>query len=61
MKPEYLIFLSAESIPFGLVIETPRPLTLAPRRIPARIAAGLLVFGGLACLVWVALGYVAAV
>ena len=73
MKPQDAIFLAGESIPFGLVISAPRALTLTFRRIAAsvrklvarddlatRIAAVALMFGGLACLVWVALGYAAA-
>ena len=73
MKHHDAIFLAGESIPFGSVICAPRELTLAFRGIVARarelaarddlamrIAAVALMFGGLACLVWVALGYAAA-
>ena len=73
MKSQDTIFLAGESIPFGLVISAPRAMTLTFRRIAAsvrklvarddlgtRIAAAGLMFGGLAYLVWVALGYAAA-
>jgi hypothetical protein len=58
MKPEHLIFLAPESIPFGSAIDTPRPLVRAPRRIAARLR-DTVILGGLACLVWVAVAYVA--
>jgi hypothetical protein len=70
MKSQDTIFLAGESIPFGLVISAPRAMTLTFRRVAARvrklvarddlgtrIAAVGLMFGGLACLVWVAVGY----
>jgi len=72
MKHHDAIFLAGESIPFGSAISAPRELTLAFRWIAARardlaarddlgtrIAAVALMFGGLAGLVWVALGYAA--
>lgn len=66
MKPEHLIYLAAESIPFG-PIEAARPLARGPRvrdlipdSLGARIAAAALMFGALAGLVWVALAYAAA-
>ncbi|HLB16004.1 MAG TPA: hypothetical protein VJM14_13820 [Burkholderiales bacterium] len=73
MKTQDAIFLAGESIPFGLAISAPRAMTLTFRRIAGRarklvardelatrIAAVGLMFGGLACLVWVVLGYAAA-
>jgi hypothetical protein len=60
MKPQDAIFLAGESIPFGVAISAPRTLTLASCRVATRTAAVALVFGGLACLVWVAVGYAAA-
>jgi len=73
MKPQDAIFLAGESIPFGLAISAPRAMTLTFRRIAARVrklvardelatrmAAAGLMFGGLACLVSVVLGYAAA-
>jgi hypothetical protein len=73
MKPQDTIFLAGESIPFGLAISAPRTLTLTFRRVAARvrklvarddlgtrIAAIGVIFGGLACLVWVVIGYAAA-
>lgn len=72
MKHYDAIFLAGESIPFGSAISAPRDLTLAFCRIAARardlvarddlamrIAAAALMFGGLAGLVWVVLGYAA--
>ncbi len=73
MKPQDAVFLAGESIPFGVAISAPRALTLTFRRIAARVrklvardelatrmAAAGLMFGGLACLVWVASGHAAA-
>lgn len=73
MKHYDAIFLAGESIPFGVVISAPRELTAGFRRLASRarklatrddlatrIAAVGLMFGGLACLVWVVLGYAAA-
>jgi hypothetical protein len=69
MKPQDAIFLAGETIPFGDAIATPRGLSVDPERLArvinhdgmeTRIAAAVVLFGGLACLVWVALGYVAA-
>ncbi len=72
MKPQDAIFLAGESIPFGFAISAPRTLSATFRGIAARvrklaarddlvtrIAAVGLMFGGLATLVWVALGYAA--
>jgi len=72
MKHYDAIFLAGESIPFGSAISAPRDLTLAFRRIAARarklvarddlgtrIAAVALMFGGLSCLVWLAVAYAA--
>ena len=73
MKPQDAIFLAGESIPFGSAISARRDLTVGFRRLASRarelvtrddlatrIAAVGLMFGGLACLVWVALGHAAA-
>jgi hypothetical protein len=65
-KPQDVIFLAGETIPFGEAIAVPRGLSVDLGRLAtsdtlgARIAASALMFAGLACLVWVALGYVAA-
>jgi hypothetical protein len=65
-KPQDVIFLAGETIPFGEAIAVPRGLSVDLRRLVAsdtlgtRIAASALMFGGLAALVWMALGYVAA-
>jgi hypothetical protein len=53
MKTQDAIFLAGESIPFGRAISIRDTLGM-------RLAAAALMFGGLACLAWVALGYVAA-
>jgi hypothetical protein len=68
-KPQDVIFLAGETIPFGEAIAVPRGLAVDPRRVAAviehdgletRIAAAAVMFGGLASLVWLALSYVAA-
>jgi len=65
-KPQDVIFLAGETIPFGEAIAVPRGLSVDLRRLAAsdtlgtRIAAAAVMFGGLACLVWAALGYAAA-
>lgn len=68
-KPQDVIFLAGETIPFGDAIAAPRGLAVDLRRLGelatrdglgARIAAAALMFGGLGCLVWVALRYAAA-
>jgi hypothetical protein len=61
MKTQDAIFLAGESIPFGRAISIPSVRALATRdTLGMRLAAAALMFGGLACLAWVALGYVAA-
>ena len=73
MKPQDAVFLAGESIPFGHGLSAPRAPTLllgglasraraliASDERGTRIAAVALMFGGLGCLVGVALGYAAA-
>ena len=56
MKPTEAVFLAGESIPFGCAISVTHALA-ARDDLGRRIAAVALILGGLACLVWVAVGY----
>jgi hypothetical protein len=73
MKTRDAVFLAGESIPFGRGLSAPRAPTLGFGGLASRaralvtsdgrgmrIAAVALMFGGLGCLVGVALGYAAA-
>jgi hypothetical protein len=73
MKPQDVIFLAGESIPFGEAIRTPRGLAIDLRRLASRmralatrddlatrIVAAAVIFGGLAPLVLLALRSAAA-
>lgn len=66
MKPQDAIFLAGESIPFGIAIAAPHALRRIGARVrklvarddlATRLAAIGVIFGGLACLVGVAVGY----
>jgi hypothetical protein len=59
MKPQETVFLAGESIPFGRAISVTHAVVARDAR-GTWIAAVALTLGGLACLVWVAAGYAAA-
>jgi hypothetical protein len=61
MKTQEAVSLAGESIPFGRAISVPSVRTLAARdTLGMRLAAAALMFGALAGLVWIVLGYVVA-